>query len=1289
MAQAMSLAGSSIRIASWNIRSLNSKRPELEMYLRQSGTGVLALQETHRPEGGWPLRIRGFQCYERPADTGVRGINGLALCVRDQISAYELGEGVTPFTLAIKVTLPDGTEWYVVNVYIPPRGTGNRTQAIAAVKQLAQRIIGRDLGARLLLLGDWNMHGQQLGRMLARWRLPLHIQTCNGSSKTFQGARTWSDIDHMVVSAEAGRSMMRVRVDRSWDLSDHWPIEGYIHVEASGGTEATPGTATTDSAPRRGPGLQSDRPMRFQPRLVNENREAIANHNMWEVLLADDEADDSSVDDTRDRAQTYISRPTANRDEQQTTDQLVDRFEEVLRVVGESTGTLMDEHGDVRTSNVRNTYRLSQTAKRAIERRRRAHLQWVNREGPQRGGMLWAIYQEQKRAAKVAVRQSMQRSWLVYVSQGAAKLSDHQLREFWMWTRTITGRSRDGRRDASNVLIDPESGRLIAEPQHRLALWARHYRQLSEDPTGHSRDPRYWEQQFPERHEVEVLPRMNELIEWEELNSALIHLKNWKAPGLDGIPAEVLKTAISDATEQDPMTPNTGLGKVLLRLANRVLSEGVIPARWKTAAVVSVPKKGDLRVMDNYRGISLLPVVLKLITVVVIRRVERGLESRGWFRREQAGFRSLEECVGQATALYETLQRRRHAGLATYVAFIDLRKAYDTVPHWAMLRKLWLAGVRGRVFEFMRNLYEDVHMVVRTPHGHSTPVQLLRGVRQGCPGSPTEFNIFVNDILDGLDPWGVLVPGLGDQRIAGLLFADDLVVLAPTRQRLVRMLSHLDTWAATNEMRFGVNKCGVMAIERLDDLAGRKMTALRREPERWVLGGQQVPIVDSYQYLGLVFTPSLGMDMLVADRVSKGLKAYFGLKAVLECQKIPVTIRIRLLKAMLVPVLTYGGELWGMSGERAAAAQRVLNRALRSLVRLGDRSSLTSTATLGVELGVPPIASMTAAARARAYVKYPTVRTVVSLLARNPPVRSGRRQTWLTGSRMWLRRYSPEVIAGVEDRQDPEMLALAPSTVARQVRQIVWTRTNRASGGQGLQRYMSCAFDETRDYIGEAVRFPADAMGVHWLLRARVDSIWTGHQYARIRWLPEEYKVRCPFCDVGHHGETLSHMLVACPRWQESRQVLLQTMIDEARQHLEVDPVRVNAHDHDTSDAIDVDAGDDDNGDIDIKGIAAYLLGGRCGGNRCAYWVRNPVPDTVVPGDPQERLGVVAHTVMEATENTAAMVPGFIRVARFLSVVIPARQAVLGLLLQPPRADANHGRAALVEDENGYDGSGT
>lgn len=534
--------------------------------------------------------------------------------------------------------------------------------------------------------------------------------------------------------------------------------------------------------------------------------------------------------------------------------------------------------------------------------------------------------------------------------------------------------------------------------------------------------------------------------------------------------------------------------------------------------------------------------------------------------------------------------------------------------------------------------------------------------------------------------------------MAGLLFADDLVVLAPSRRRLVRMLGALDEWADRNEMSFGISKCGVMGVSR-DGLGLNDR--LRGEADRWQLGGANVPIVDSYQYLGMIFTPTLSTQAMVDDRVAKGWRAYHALRPVLECTRIPLAIRVRLVKATLLPTVMYGAELWGMSAQRCSRAESLLREVLRSLLRLGRRSTITSSMTLGLELSIPPVHARASATRARAFHKYASLRTVVAGLVSRPTSAGVAQRSWTMTSRAWLRRFcpAPPAMPPAQVAQGAQAPPDAPWMVANRVRAAVWESMAGHEGGRSLARYRQQGFEASNGYIWQAVKYPALATGVHWLTRARVGAIWVGVAYARIRWLPAEFLTRCPFCGHGdggeagvagdnaegvnvahgggHDGETLPHLLLECPRWDEFR-VLLRPLIDEARARL----------------------GAGGNADT----LATYLLGGRVRGAHedaqdiwCRHWVslgRVQAPqngdgglvDDGVNVQMQHDAPALAEAEAEhgaAGANVDDRVPGFVLVARFLQAVMPARFAELGPLLSPPRADAGHGMAAFPQQAGG------
>ena len=93
-----------------------------------------------------------------------------------------------------------------------------------------------------------------------------------------------------------------------------------------------------------------------------------------------------------------------------------------------------------------------------------------------------------------------------------------------------------------------------------------------------------------------------------------------------------------------------------------------------------------------------METLLKLVTAVVANRLQKKMA----FCKEQAGFRRNEECSGHIASLLEICQRRMTEGKKTVLTFLDLQKAFDTVPHAALLYKCERIGIRGRALRFIR-----------------------------------------------------------------------------------------------------------------------------------------------------------------------------------------------------------------------------------------------------------------------------------------------------------------------------------------------------------------------------------------------------------------------------------------------------------------------------------------------------------------------------------------------------------------------------------------------------------
>ncbi|KAH6567138.1 hypothetical protein BASA62_006276 [Batrachochytrium salamandrivorans] len=286
-----------------------------------------------------------------------------------------------------------------------------------------------------------------------------------------------------------------------------------------------------------------------------------------------------------------------------------------------------------------------------------------------------------------------------------------------------------------------------------------------EFPGNHtSPDPTHWETmpQPPQHIPSSSTLSMDLPFSLRELDHALGSMHPRKAPGDDGI-----TTALMQAIAHDPKDHGTGDVNLdrpgalaLLRVANTIFLSGVIPKVWRCATIISIPKKGDATLASNLRGISLINVGLKILCKMVQARLSSLLESNNVLVPEQGGFRTREESTAQVCALMDILRRRQIADLNSHIAFIDISKAFDTVPIHALLFKLRCIGIPTITMNFLSALYSTSNARIRSGSLLSDPFPVQRGVRQGCPLSGLLFNVFINDVLDGVAP--ISVPGLSE-----------------------------------------------------------------------------------------------------------------------------------------------------------------------------------------------------------------------------------------------------------------------------------------------------------------------------------------------------------------------------------------------------------------------------------------------------------------------------------------------------------------------------------------------
>ena len=261
---------------------------------------------------------------------------------------------------------------------------------------------------------------------------------------------------------------------------------------------------------------------------------------------------------------------------------------------------------------------------------------------------------------------------------------------------------------------------------------------------------------------------------FDELEKVIISFKNKKSPGTDNINIELFKYAPQEIKYR------------FLNILNICWTTLQIPKSWKEAHICPIFKKGDRNDCNNYRGISLLNVAYKIFAKIITRRIN--VLSEVLISETQHGFRKGRSCSDCVFILKQIIQKRREYNLQTHILFIDYTKAFDKVLRnkvWDIMRK---NGYPSHLVNIIEELYRNTEICIK-PNGEKEETNL--GMRQGCPLSPTLFNIYIDAAVE---EWQKQLRNnfkIGNTILDTILFADDQVILSTSEDELQRAIYKL------------------------------------------------------------------------------------------------------------------------------------------------------------------------------------------------------------------------------------------------------------------------------------------------------------------------------------------------------------------------------------------------------------------------------------------------------------------------------------------------------------------
>lgn len=430
-----------------------------------------------------------------------------------------------------------------------------------------------------------------------------------------------------------------------------------------------------------------------------------------------------------------------------------------------------------------------------------------------------------------------------------------------------------------------------------MEIWNAHFMEL----LGGKKEKMTMEEERKEEEEIqrteeenEEISKEDEEISKEELVRQLKKLKKGKAPGENGIENEAWRLMSEE------------VGEVFWRLINKIWKEGGIPEEWNKGLISPIYKKGEKGEAKNYRGVTLMDTAYKIYANILNERLKKETERK--LGEGQFGFR---EGRGTTDAIYVlNYIANREAGKKRgkiFAFFADLKAAFDKVDRRKLGEILKRIKIGERLRKRIMETYKETKNTVKAGKRKSEEFWTSTGVRQGCPMSPTLFNIYIMDLEAEMrkeQTGGIVV---GKEKFWTITYADDIVLVAQNEQDLKGMIKRFKKYLEKKDLILSPEKSKVMVFER-----GRG----RVKKRDWRWGEESIEEVKEMRYLGYIMQKNGGAEKHIMERIRRATIAMKMTWSIGErLFRDDYIRRMKMFNALVGSIALYGAEIWGWNKE--------------------------------------------------------------------------------------------------------------------------------------------------------------------------------------------------------------------------------------------------------------------------------------------------------------------------------------------------------------------------------------
>jgi hypothetical protein len=366
------------------------------------------------------------------------------------------------------------------------------------------------------------------------------------------------------------------------------------------------------------------------------------------------------------------------------------------------------------------------------------------------------------------------------------------------------------------------------------------------------------------------------------------------------------------------------LAPAIAHLINSIIETAVYPSSLKRAIVTPIFKSGNANLPSSYRPIGITDNLSKITEKIIFNRIEEFTNIHGYTDRNQFGFQKHRGTELALTHLFYYILNNVDKGSIVIVIFLDVSKAFNSLPHLSICEKLEKYGVRGKASKLIESYLDERYEAIKINDQLSVYRKNASGVQQGSIAGPYLFNITVDD-LKGIKTKSTIHR-----------FADDICICLPCTknnfendvEQLKRDVNEIINYHTMNGLSINTNKSKAMAFG--------SSSVVSLVPSEIRIGAETINFVNQHKHLGCLLDNSLKMNEHV-DYIIAKINPVVGVMSKLR-YLLPQHSLLHIYFAHVHSHLMYAISIYGhASSYHINRLQSLQNRAVKLIYKLNSR----------------------------------------------------------------------------------------------------------------------------------------------------------------------------------------------------------------------------------------------------------------------------------------------------------------------------------------------------------------